>query len=353
MAVSTVRAPALRGITTCVPSRRLNNVTDTAAFAAEDVRKIVAMAGVAERRVVDEATCSSDLCFAAATDLLDALEWSRPSVDAVIMVTQTPDYIMPSSSCLLQERLGLSQGLRRVRPRTRVLGICLWAVAGVDDARQRRPSPDPAPPWGNPDPLRDRCRPGGGATVRRRGLGDSARGGTGRCNGPLEFRTSLGWCRCERSDDQGWWLPASVIFRSPRPLCDHGRRQGVQLHDQGDSAADRRGAAGFRSTRDEDVDYFIFHQSNRFIINHLVHKCGLEASKVPITLGEYGNSGGPSVPLTMTRAIPAEPRQGPLTVMLLGYGVGLSWAGCLIDLAPSALLRHVEWPLGQATLQLP
>jgi 3-oxoacyl-[acyl-carrier-protein] synthase-3 len=352
MAVSTVRAPALLGITTCVPSRRLNNVTDTAAFAAEDVRKIVAMAGVAERRVVDEATCSSDLCFAAATDLLDALEWSRPSVDAVIMVTQTPDYIMPSSSCLLQERLGLSKDCAAFDLGLGCSGYVygLWLASMMLDSgglRRILLLHGETPTRYATDADRAVALlfgDAGSATALEAGGADA----TVRWNFALhsdgaaasDLMIKPGGFRHRSSSaprDQYVTMDGAKVFnftiKAIPPLIDEVLQ-----------------ASG--RTR-EDVDYFIFHQSNRFIINHLVHKCGLETSKVPITLGEYGNSGGPSVPLTMTRAIPAEPRQGPLTVMLLGYGVGLSWAGCLIELAPSALLRHVEWPLGQATLQLP
>ena len=60
-------------------------------------------------RIVDGATCSTDLCFDAATTLLEALQWPRESIDGLIMVTQTPDYFMPSSSCVLHKRLGLPE----------------------------------------------------------------------------------------------------------------------------------------------------------------------------------------------------------------------------------------------------
>src|SRR6185369_12006038 len=73
-----------------------------------------------------------------------------------------------------------------------------------------------------------------------------------------------------------------------------------------------------------DVDYFIFHQSNQFIMKHLCTKQGLPMEKVPIILKEYGNTGGASVPLTLTEAGLSRPADRPLRLMLLGYGVGLS-----------------------------
>ena len=92
----------------------------------------------------------------------------------------------------------------------------------------------------------------------------------------------------------------------------------------------------------DDVDYYIFHQSNQFIIKHLVKKLKLPDDKVPMTLKEYGNTGGASIPLTITQGGLERPDDRPLKLMLLGYGVGLSWGSALIDIDPKTVLEHVE-----------
>jgi 3-oxoacyl-[acyl-carrier-protein] synthase-3 len=86
----------------------------------------------------------------------------------------------------------------------------------------------------------------------------------------------------------------------------------------------------------------VFHQSNRFIMKHLMKKAGLPEGRVPMTIDDMGNCGGPSVAVTMTRLLPAE-RERKLTVMLLGYGVGLSWGAAVVSLEPGAPLLHADY----------
>jgi len=89
----------------------------------------------------------------------------------------------------------------------------------------------------------------------------------------------------------------------------------------------------------DDIDYFIFHQSNQFIIKHLCAKQSLPANKVPMILKEFG---GVSIPLTLTEASLARPEDRSLRLMLLGYGVGLSWGSALVELDRNAILERVE-----------
>jgi 3-oxoacyl-[acyl-carrier-protein] synthase-3 len=60
-----------------------------------------------------------------------------------------------------------------------------------------------------------------------------------------------------------------------------------------------------------------------------------------MTIGEFGSTGGPSVPLTLARGHLVRPADKPLKLLLLGYGVGLSWGSALLELPPDARLNHV------------
>ncbi|MDR7420454.1 MAG: ketoacyl-ACP synthase III [Armatimonadota bacterium] len=344
MASSTLPAPIVRGIVTCVPARTFDNVSDTTSFTRDEVRKVVAMAGVGHRHVVDVGTCSSDLCYGAAVTLLEALAWDRSSVDGLVFVTQTPDYVMPSSSCVLQERLGLSSECAAYDLGLGCSGYVygLWLAALMLQAGGLR---------------RVLLLHGETPTL----YADEADRSVSLLFGDAGSATALErqevpdarWTFVLRTDGSGYQhlIVRAGGFRDR--FCPDRRSHYVSM----DGAEvfnftirtvpplieDTLRTAGLSS---DDVDYYVFHQSNRFIIRHLMTKCGLPVDKVPMTLDQFGNTGGPSVPLTITRGIDLSAAGRTLRVLLLGYGVGLSWGAALVTLPPGVVCGHVEWENG-------
>jgi 3-oxoacyl-[acyl-carrier-protein] synthase-3 len=341
MALSSVIAPRLRGLATCVPAHRFDNLADTKAFSRDEVRKVVAMAGVNERRIVTGDIRSTDLCLAAADALLDDLQWNRSSVDGLIMITQTPDYFMPSSSCLLQTRLRLSSDCAvfdvGLGCSGYVYGLWLASMMLTNGLRRVLVLNGETPSL----------------------YADESDRAVSLLFGDAGSATAL-----EASSDAGRW---HFTLHSDGSGADDLIVRGGGFRNR--FSADRRshfvemnGANVFNFTlrvgpdlidetlrlggrKVDEVDRFVFHQSNRFIINHLIKKCGLPADKVPLVLSRFGNVGGPSIPLAITQGIPEDARQQPLVLMLLGYGVGLSWAGALVTTDADTLMRHVELPV--------
>jgi 3-oxoacyl-[acyl-carrier-protein] synthase-3 len=342
MAQSIISGVSIRGLATAVPGRRFNNLTDTTAFAKEEVRKVVAMAGVTERRIVDGQTCSTDLCYGAAESLLEATGWERGSIDGLIMVTQTPDYFMPSSSCLLHKRLGLGTQCAAfdlgLGCSGYIYGLWLAAMMLKSGGLRRVLLLHGETPtlYANEN---DRAvsllfGDAGSATALERG--DGAAGSD--------------WYFALHTDGSGYddLIIEGGGFRDR--FCSDARSHYVKMNGANvfnftisvlpPLIEDTLRLAGRALT---DVDYFIFHQSNRFIIRHVMGKCALPADRVPIILDSYGNPGGPSVPLTVTQGLSPASRTHTLSLMLLGYGVGLSWGAALVPLEPGAVIRHVEW----------
>lgn len=98
----------ISALSACVPSKVIDNYHYTDYFPEEDVKKVVDKIGVYERRFANVDTCASDLCYAAAEKLIRDNNINREEIDLLVFVSQTPDYRMPATSILLQNRLGLS-----------------------------------------------------------------------------------------------------------------------------------------------------------------------------------------------------------------------------------------------------
>ena len=102
-------------------------------------------------------------------------------------------------------------------------------------------------------------------------------------------------------------------------------------------------------TSPDDYTYFVFHQANEYLIKFLAGRAGIPMHKVPLSIGRFGNTGAASVPLTLT--IAGAPPRGDLAadtykVMLLGFGVGLSWGGVSLDIPRDCVVDHFVYSPG-------
>lgn len=331
----------IKGIVSSVPSRQFDNLKDTSGFTEDEVRKVVGMAGVKSRRMAGDSVCSSDLCQAAAESLLEKIGWERDSVDALIMVTQSPDYFLPSTACVLQMKLGLPNTCAAFDvglgcsgyPYGLWLGALMLSQGGMKRALLLH----------GETPARFADESDRSVSLLFGDAGSAT---------ALEVDDSAGadpWSFILHTDGSGYedLIIRGGGFRERFP--SDPRKHFVEMNGANiftfsikrvpSIIQDTLELAGLKK---EDVDYYILHQSNRFIIRHLTKKLEIPDTKVPMTLGDYGNSGGPSIPLTIANGGLNRPSGHPLTLMLVGYGVGLSWGSALIKLAPDAALGHVE-----------
>lgn len=326
------------GISTCVPANIEDNHELGRDFGEDEVRKVVGMAGIRYRRVAPPGVTATDLCCAAAERLLERLGWERDSISALILVTQSPDYFLPSSSCIAQQRLGLGDECAAFDVGLGCSGFpygLYLAASMLKSGGHRRilllhgetPSR-----FASPDDHTTRLlfgdagsaiavelapdAPPGYFCLRSDGSGADGliiRGGAFRDRDPADARD-----RYVRMD--GAAIFSFTLARVPPLVRDTLQFAGLQVN---------------------DVDWYLFHQSNRFMMKHLAKKCGLPDERVPLVLEQYGNSGGPSVALALTEGVPPAAR-GPARVMAVGYGVGLSWGAAVFDLAADTVLLHGE-----------
>src|SRR5208283_1884143 len=107
MASVTVKGVTIKGIASAVPQGKQGEDDLAKLFGAEEARNLAKSTGVKTRRIARQDQCCSDLCFAAANHLFEHLAWDRGSVEALVFVSQSTDHPLPSTACILQNRLGL------------------------------------------------------------------------------------------------------------------------------------------------------------------------------------------------------------------------------------------------------
>ncbi|MBK6918728.1 MAG: ketoacyl-ACP synthase III [Deltaproteobacteria bacterium] len=314
-------------------------------FPQFDVDRIVGNTGVLQKREAAPGTTATDLCIAAAGPLLERLGWARDSVDAVILVTMLPDHYLPASSHRAHEQLGLSprclvfdinlgcsgfthgllvlDGLIASGVVKRALLLCGEVVTGAFKPRaadlEHRSDLANALLIGDAGTAVALSNEGKQLKAARFGADGSGfqqiivQGGGARCF----IQPSLFERRQEEDEIR---RPIDLTLKGPQILT-FAMKQVPPLLDEVLAAAEW--------TRDE-VDQFVFHQANKFMLNFLRTRMKVPAEKVPLSIEEFGNTSSASIPLTMV-VRGGEHLDRPTKWVLLGFGVGLSWSGVALE----------------------
>lgn len=349
---------AVTGVATCVGPqiRRLEDETQLYGEHPEQIEKVRRVTGVTTRVVAPAGVTSLDLCEQAARRLLTEGGSDAAGLDAVVCVTQTPDFCQPSNANLLHGRLGLAKTAAAFDVNQGCSGwvyglylaACMVESGGCE--RVLLLAGDTVTQCVNP---RDR------AVVPL--FGDA---GTATL---VERRTDAApsWFALH-SDGRGWEsiivrAGASRCPRSPataveRPAEDGSVRSDNDLLMNGvevfnftlrEEPAAVRELLAFAGVGVEGVDAFVFHQANKLILDTLALRLKLPREKVPVsTLARFGNQSSASVPAALCEALGDRLRQGSLRTVCSAFGVGLSWASCLLTLGP---LKVCAWESYGAT----
>jgi 3-oxoacyl-[acyl-carrier-protein] synthase-3 len=97
----------IKGISCCVP-KKIEYNRDISFISRDDIEKFIETTGVEERRIVNDETCTSDLCEKAAEELISNLNWKKNEIEILVFVSQTGDYLLPITAAILQDKLKLS-----------------------------------------------------------------------------------------------------------------------------------------------------------------------------------------------------------------------------------------------------
>lgn len=341
MAFLNIQKISIKGVSACVPKTIEENRGSSVFFTSSDTEKFIATTGVERRRKASEEICTSDLCFVAAEKLLDDLKWQKETIDALVFVTQTPDYILPATSCILQQRLGLSEecyaidislgcsgwvyGLS-VLSSLLMTGTIKRGLLLVGDTTLKPTSPADKSAW----PLF-----GDAGTSTAVEFDESNVSGL-----QFHFSTDGGGFEAIIIPDGGYRNPMSHSSLSSVEQNDgivRNRLQtilnGMDVFSFGISKAPQsvNKLLNYINKDKDSIDYFLFHQANMFMNEKIRKKLKLTENKVPYSLKNYGNTSSATIPLTMVTQLRSELIDKKLSFVGCGFGVGLSWGSVYFE----------------------
>jgi 3-oxoacyl-[acyl-carrier-protein] synthase-3 len=316
-------------------------------FGAATMKKVLSGAGIRNRRVAAPGICGSDLAYAAACGLLDHHQIDRNSIDLLIHCTQTPDYLLPTTACVLHERLGLkrdcacfdinlgcSQYVYALSIAHSMIssGVASRALVLTGDTMTRMLHP------------MDR------AVVPLLGDGASAT----LVGSVPDGQGFLAWELGTDGSGHRYLIQPAGGFR--KPLSPETAE--AVTDEEGNVRSQQNlymnGAAIFHfaisvvpptiqsllrklSLSMDDIDLFIFHQANKFMLDYLFKKLKISPEKTHVYVEDVGNTSGSTVPIALTDAWRAGKIRPGAKVLLIGFGVGLSWAATVIQWPENAL----------------
>lgn len=299
-----------------LPEKILDNAALAAAHPDWDVERLQAKTGVVKRHIVSEDEDALDLAQRAAARLFDEYGIEKECIDFVLLCTQSPKYVLPSSACLLQERLGLSKKVGALAFDHGCSGfiyglsVAKGLIAGgiaknvlfvtADTYSKYLCAEDKA------------CQPifGDGAAailideVMSKKIGKFIFGTDGSGAEKLIVR------------DGTLFMDGPEIFNFTLDV----------VPETIDEVLAKNGC-----TR-EDIDLYVFHQANKFMLEAIRKMNFLPKEKFYINLEETGNTVSSTIPIVLKQLDDERRLKSGQKILLMGFGVGLSWGATIITI---------------------
>lgn len=322
-----------------LPEAVLDNRALARQFPDWSAEKIESKTGIRARHVAGADECASDLGVLAARKLFASGVCSPADIDFLLFCTQSPDYLLPTTACLVQSRLGLSETCGALDFNLGCSGYIygLGLAKGLIESGQARQvllvTADTYSKFIHPQDRSVRTLFGDGAAAtlvsavgsEQAGLGPFVYGtdGTGAAN----LIVPTGGLRSPFVERAEVTVDAGGNART----VNHLKMNGPEIFDFTLRVVPRTVADLFRvaGMQPEDIDLFVFHQANAYMLEHLRQKLRIPPEKFSLNLRDCGNTVSSSIPIAL-RELRQEGRVKPWGVlMLVGFGVGYSWGATL------------------------
>jgi 3-oxoacyl-[acyl-carrier-protein] synthase-3 len=281
--------------------------------------------GIVQRHIAEDAQGSSDLALQASRKALQAAGVQAGEIDLIVLATSTPDYIFPSTACLLQAKLGI-KGCAAFDVQAVCSGF-VYALATADSfirsGQYQRALVVGAEVFSRILDWNDR-----GTCVL---FGDGAGAVVLAADSKPGIHASV--LRADGSQSGMLSVPGNVsrggIVGSPFLQMDGQAVFKFAVRVLEESARETVAAAGMSL---EDIDWLIPHQANVRILDATARKLGVPREKLVVTVDHHGNTSAASVPLALDEFVRAGRIRPGHRVLLQGVGGGFTWGSSLLTL---------------------
>ena len=349
MAKITFHGVGIKALSACVPSEIVYNKDLGYLIPEEEIEKTISNIGIEQRRIAAPDVTASDLCFKAARQLMEDNDIAPESIDVLLFMSQTADYRIPATSCLLQQRLGLPKETLCFDISLGCSGYLFalstaFAYASMQGINRvllldgetfskivnRRDKVD-WPLYGD----------AGTATLIEKGdYGESTfmlyTDGSGenvlKIHAGMRHPITPESC-VEREQEEGNIRSDLEVFMDGMDVFNFAiskvpKSIKILLKETGKTI--------------DDVDYLVFHQANRFMMDFFVKKLKISPDRVPYCISKYGNTSSASVPLTISSELHGR-LDGSHSVVMSAFGAGLSWGAAIMQMRDCKVSPVIEY----------
>lgn len=288
-----------------------------------NIAKMFGKTGISIRHVADKDQCASDLGIAAAEKLLKKLRLDRSEIDVLIFCTQSPDYFLPTTACIMQEKLGLKTSTASFDINLGCSGYVYGLAIGgslIESGLYSNVLLVCADTYTKYVSKTDKtCRPifgdAGAATLlcksgRMGEIGPFLLGSDG--SGARNLIVSGGASR-NSGEKAVLKMDGAKVFmftmsQVPRSIEELLSVSGKRL---------------------EDIDHFFFHQASKVVLDNIARRMAIPEDKIFRGYEKLGNAVSASIPVALKQASDQKRLRTGDEIMLVGFGVGYSWGACL------------------------
>jgi 3-oxoacyl-[acyl-carrier-protein] synthase III len=334
----------ISGILTILPARevKFEDEMNNYNFSAAKSMKLKLVMGYDSHRIVNDGVCISDLCIHGLDYLFGKKMLQKEEIDALILVTQTPDYFMPPTSNIIQGHLGLKKDMICLDINQGCAGYIIGLFqafmlleqteinkvvllnADVLSRKVSKKDRNSNPLIGDAASITIVEKSELSATI----FGNLKMDGTGATSlmipaGGFRKPSTPDTAKLEE-DSAGNFRALDHLVMKGDEVFNFVQREVPPMIEDLLTEANRS---------KDDIDYYMFHQPNKFMLSKLADKLGIPHEKMPTNIVEkFGNASGVSIPTAITYNLGEKLTRESLLICMAGFGVGLTWASILIRL---------------------